>query len=150
MSINKDLLAKVPTLNISAAAFKPYIVHGGLLYISGQLPMRDGAPAWKGSVPDVVSIDEAKQAAVLCTMNVLAWVKHACEGDFGKVERCIRLGGFVDTAQGFSDAPGIINAASEIMVEAFGERGAHARVALGVASLPFGAPVEVEALFALR
>lgn len=150
MRSSQAILATIPDLKIPSAAFKPYVVHDGLIYVSGQLPVRDGKPVWVGRVPDPVSLDQAKDAAVLCAENVLAWVKHACAGDFSKVERCIRLGGFVHGAEGFVDAPAIINAASEFVTSAFGERGDHSRIAIGVASLPFGAPVEVEAAFALR
>jgi enamine deaminase RidA (YjgF/YER057c/UK114 family) len=130
--------------------FRPYVLHGDLLIISGQLPVATGKPSYIGRVPDAVSVERAKEAATLCTINVLAWVKHACGSDFDRVVRCIRLGGFVNAAPGFYDAPSIINTASQMINEAFGERGAHARVALGVASLPFDAPVEIEATFAIR
>lgn len=150
MRTSEELLKKIPNLQMPVATFKPYVVHGGFIYVSGQLPIRDGKPVWVGRVPDAISIETAKEAAVLCTENVLAWVKHACSGDFGRVERCIRLGGFVSTSEGFSDAPAIINVASEIMTGAFGDRGNHSRIAIGVASLPFNAPVEIEAIFALR
>jgi enamine deaminase RidA (YjgF/YER057c/UK114 family) len=148
--MNTELLSSIPDLTIPAAAFRPYVLHGDLLVVSGQLPMKDGKPVWVGRVPDEISVEQAKEAAVLCCRHVLSWVKHACGGDFAKVERCLRLGGFVQTADGFNDAPGIINAASAMMTDAFGQRGEHSRVALGVASLPFGAPVEIEATFAIK
>lgn len=150
MTEKRDFLRDIPDLQVPTAAFKPYVVHGGLIHVSGQLPIRNGKPVWVGRVPDAVSIEEARQAAELCAINVLAWVKHACQGDFDRVERCIRLGGFVATGEGFADAPTIINTASQVMTSAFGDRGDHARIAIGVMSLPFDAPVEVEAVFALR
>lgn len=150
MVLNHDLLRNVPNLQIPAAAFKPYVVHGGIVHVSGQLPVRNGKPVWVGRVPGTVTIEQAREAAELCTLNVLAWLKHACQGDFTRVERCIRLGGFVAADEGFADAPAIINAASQIMTSAFGERGEHARIAIGVKSLPFDAPVEVEGVFAIR
>lgn len=150
MSSCGNILTNLPDLAIPAAAFKPYVVHAGLIHVSGQLPVRDGKALWTGQVPDLVSIDQAKEAAALCARNVLAWVGHACGGDFGKVDRCIRLAGFVSTGRGFTDAPGIINVASKMMTDAFGENGSHARIAIGVASLPLDAPVEIEAVFALR
>ena len=148
--MNTELLSRIPDLTIPTAAYRPYVLQGGLLFISGQLPMKNGKPVWVGRVPDEVSIDQAKEATALCCTHILSWVKHACGGDFGKVERCVRLGGLVQTSHGFNDAPAIINTASVLMTDAFGQRGEHARVALGVASLPFGAPVEVEAIFAVR
>lgn len=150
MSNVSSLLASIPDLEIPAAAFKPYVLHGDTLIVSGQLPVTMGKPAFVGRVPDVVSVDDAKAAAKLCIINILGWVKHACGGDFNRVSRCLRLGGFVHVAPGYFDAPAIINTASQMMAEAFGERGAHARVALGVAGLPFDAPVEIEATFAIQ
>lgn len=150
MVLNRDFLQNVPDLQMPAAAFKPYVVHGGIVHVSGQLPVRDGKPVWVGRVPGAVSVDQAREAAELCALNVLAWLKHACQGDFARVERCVRLGGFVAADEGFADAPAIINAASQVMTTAFGDRGEHARIAIGIMSLPFDAPVEVEAVFAIR
>lgn len=144
------ILQRIPTLEIPAAPYLPYRLHQGLLIVSGQLPLVGGKPTVTGSVPDIVNEDQARGAAELCTLNILGWVKHACSGDLSKVKSCLRLGGFVVTAQGYANAPAIINAASNIMTELFGDDGAHARVAMGVASLPFNAPVEVEALFAIE
>lgn len=150
MTKQSEFLANVPNLNISPAAFKPYVVHDGLIYVSGQLPVKDGKLVWAGRVPDPVTIEQAKEAAVLCMSNVLAWVKLACNGDFARVERCIRIGGFVSTCDQYYDAPAIINTASEIVTSAFGDSGDHCRIAIGVASLPLNAPVEIEATFAIR
>lgn len=140
----------IPDMMIPNAAYRPYVLHGNILHISGQLPVRDGKPVWVGQVPDAISVVEAQNAARLCTENVLAWLKHACEGDFGRVDRCLRIAGYVATGAEFKDAPAVVNAASEMMTSVLGARGEHARVALGVASLPFGAPVEIEAQFAIR
>lgn len=140
----------VPALAISPAAFRPYTLHQSLLTVSGQLPVRDGKPAFVGKVPDTVSEAQAQDAARLCVMNILGWVSHATGGDLDQVERVLRLGGFVATSENYVDAPRIINAASELITTVFGAKGEHARIAIGVASLPFGAPVEVEASFALK
>lgn len=150
MVAQSDFLANVPDLHIPSAAFKPYVVHNGLIYVSGQLPVIEGKPVWTGRVPDQISVDQAKEAAALCMQNVLAWVKHACGGDFARVDRCIRIGGFVSTCEGYYDAPSIINTASKIVTSAFGNLGDHSRIAIGVASLPFDAPVEIEAIFAIH
>lgn len=140
----------LPTLTIPAAAFRPYVVYDNQLIISGQLPVRDGKTLFSGQVPDAVSVSDAQTAARLCVINILAWAHHATDGDLNRISRVLRLGGFVATSEGFADAPAVINAASELTTQIFGERGSHARIAIGVASLPFNAPVEVEATFALE
>jgi len=146
----KEAGISLPTLEISSAAFRPYVVFEKQLIISGQLPVRDGKPLFVGKVPDVVSVADAQNAARLCVVNVLAWAHHATGGDLNLIDRVLRLGGFVATSEGFADAPTVINAASELVKQIFGERGSHARIAIGVASLPLNAPVEVEATFVLK
>ncbi|WP_144108165.1 RidA family protein [Paraburkholderia sp. BCC1886] len=140
----------LPTLDIPAAAFRPYVLHDRQLIVSGQLPVRDGKALFTGKVPDRVSVSDAQSAARLCVVNILAWAHHATDGNLGRIQKVLRLGGFVATSEGFADAPTVINAASELVTQIFGERGAHARIAIGVASLPLNAPVEVEATFALE
>ncbi len=144
------LVAKIPSFEIPAAAYLPYKSHKDLLIVSGQLPLIDGMPTCTGSVPYEVSVDRASAAAELCALNILGWVRHACEGDLSKVAACLRVGGFVVTSPEYANAPAIINAASSVMTDVFGDAGTHARVAMGVASLPFGASVEVEAMFSLK
>lgn len=139
----------LPSLSVAPAPFKPFKLHGNTLIVSGQLPVRNGAPVWVGKVPSDVSTDDARSAARLCVMNLLGWVQVATDGRLDRVESVLRVGGFVATSEGFADAPFIVNAASELLTQLFGEAGAHARIAIGVASLPFNAPVEVEATFAL-
>lgn len=140
----------VPVLTITPAAFRPYTLYDGRLTVSGQLPMQDGKALFVGKVPSTVSEVQAQEAARLCVMNIIGWVSHATKGDLDSVERVIRLGGFVATSDNYFDAPRIINAASDLITNIFGEKGEHARIAIGVASLPFGAPVEVEASFVIR
>jgi enamine deaminase RidA (YjgF/YER057c/UK114 family) len=140
----------LPALAIPAAVFRPYVLCDSQLIVSGQLPVRDGKPLFVGKVPDSVSVSDAQSAARLCMINILAWAHHATDGDLNRIRKVLRLGGFVATSEGFADAPSVINAASELVTQIFGERGSHARIAIGVASLPFNAPVEVEAAFALE
>lgn len=118
-----------------------------LVFISGQVPMKDGKLVC-GKVG--VELDEAagQEAAALCAVAVLAQLEKACDGDWNKVRRCVKLGGFVNCADDFTNHPQIINGASEVMVEVFGEtHGKHARFAVGANSLPRGVAVEVEAQF---
>ncbi|ARC38883.2 RidA family protein (plasmid) [Paracoccus yeei] len=134
---------------ITPGLYLPYRHHDGLLIVSGQLPLVNGKPIFTGAVPGNTSEDQAREAAELCALNILGWVSHACGGDLSRVRSCLRLGGFVVTDADYFNAPAIINAASMVMNELFGEDGAHARVAMGVASLPFNACVEVEAMFTI-
>ena len=144
---NHPLLARIPDPEIPAAAYLPYRLRDGLLIVSGQLPLIEGRPTCIGAVSDAAREKEAAAAAELCALNILGWVRHACDGDLSRVRSCLRVGGFVVTGPEYYNAPAIINAASKVMTDLFGETGAHARVAIGVASLPFNASVEVEAMF---
>ncbi|PQV54808.1 RidA family protein [Paraburkholderia sp. BL21I4N1] len=140
----------VPDHAPTRAAFKPFNQQGNLLVVSGQLPLRDGKVQWTGAVPEAVSVDDAKAAARLRVLNVLGYVHQATGGNLERVTKVLKLGGYVVTSPGFADAPSIINAASELITQIFGDRGEHARIAIGVASLPLNAPVEVEATFILE
>ena len=140
----------IPNLEPSSALFRPYTLHGQILTVSGQLPISAGKVIAVGSVPEEVSVEAARDAARLCVVNVLAAVKDALCGDWERISAITRIAGYVATSRGFADAPSIINAASELLLRVFGDRGNHARLALGVASLPFGAPVELEASFIIE
>lgn len=118
---------------------------GDLLYISGQLPMAGGALSCKGTAGKDVTLEDAKAAARVCAINILAAAKAAV-GELSRVE-AVRIEGFVASAPGFTDQPLVINGASDFLVEALGDRGRHTRVAVGVAALPLGAAVEVSAVF---
>ena len=137
----------LPNAAAPAANYVPYTVSGKLILISGQLPMKDGAVAFKGRLGDDVDVEEGQAAAALCALNLLAQAKNACGGDLGKLGRCLKLGGFVACTPDFADHPKVINGASDLIAEAMGEAGQHARFAVGASSLPLGAAVEVEAIF---
>lgn len=139
----------LPDAAAPAANYVPYTVSGKLVLISGQLPMRDGKVAYTGTLGDGVDIEDGQAAASLCALNLLAQARNACGGDLGKLGRCLKLGGFVASTPDFTDHPRVINGASDLIAEAMGEAGQHARFAVGAASLPFGASVEVEAFFEL-
>lgn len=132
-----------------AANYVPFTVHNGLVYVSGQLPMGPDGLAYKGKVGADVSMDDAVKAAELCALNLIAQVKAACGGDLGRVERVLRLGGFVNCTDDFGQQPAVINGASNLMVTAFGDKGRHARAAVGTIALPFNASVEIDAIFAI-
>ncbi len=148
-----ELGLEVPTAPKPLASYIPsLIVHGSpqLLYVSGQIPMRDGAPMATGRVGDAVSLEDAAACAAQCALNALAAAKGALDGDLNRIDRVVRLGGFVACNQYFTDHPKVVNGASDLMEQIFGERGRHVRAAVGVPSLPLGVPVEIEFLFALK
>ena len=141
---------ELPEPSAPLAAYVGHVVHAGTVTVSGQLPLRDGQPAYRGVLGENVTIEEGYDAARLCAIGVLAQLRVAVGGDWERLERAIRLGGFVAATPSFEAHPKVINGASELIAAVLGERGAHARAAVGVASLPLGVPVEVEATFALR
>lgn len=139
----------LPPAAAPAANYVPYMISGSLLFISGQLPMQGGGVAVRGRLGGGVSIEQGQAAARLCGLNLLAQAKAASGGDLDRVRRCVKLGGFVACTPEFIDHPKVINGASDLMVEAMGEAGRHARFAVGCSSLPLDAAVEVEAVFEL-
>ena len=143
-----ELGLTLPEAAAPVAAYVPAVEAGGLLHISGQLPFRDGALV-TGRVGDDVSLEDGQEAARACALMLVAQVKKAL-GGLERVERVVKLGVFVNSAADFTDQPKVANGASELMVALFGEAGRHARSAVGVAALPLGAAVEVDAVIAVR
>lgn len=141
----KELGITLPQAAAPAANYVPFVTSGHLLFISGQLPMEDGKVAVSGTLGTDVMLENGQRAARLCAINILAQANTAL-GDLDRVRRVVRLGGFVASANGFTDQPKVVNGASDLMVEVFGDAGRHARAAVGVNVLPLGAAVEVEAI----
>jgi len=136
----------LPEVVAPVAAYVPAVVSGNLVFTSGQIPMRSGALAETGKVGDgegLVAPDRAKEYAATCALNGLAAVKSVI-GDLDRVQRIIKVVGFVSSTPEFTGAPGVVNGASELLGRIFGEAGVHARSAVGVAVLPLDCPVEVE------
>jgi enamine deaminase RidA (YjgF/YER057c/UK114 family) len=129
-----------------SANYVPFVRTGNLLMVSGQICLDSGKLVATGQLGGGVSIDDGKKAARACAINLLAQVKVAV-GDLDKVSRVVRLGGFVNSAPGFLEGPKVMNGASDLMVEAFGDKGRHARTTVGVSALPQSAAVEVEGIF---
>ena len=151
MSIENRLLQLgivLPTPPVPLASYVPAVVAGGILYISGQLPMTEKGLMHSGLVGQSVSLADAKAAARQCSLNILAQAKAAL-GSLDRVSQVVRLGAFIACIDGFTDQPEVANGASDLMFELFGDQGRHARAAVGVNSLPRGACVEVEASFAI-
>jgi len=132
------------------AAYVPYVVAERLAFIAGQIPIENGQVKFTGLLGAEVDIATGRAAARLCGLNILAQAKAACGGDLDRVARCVKLGGFVASAPGFTQQPQVVNAASELMQEVFGEIGRHARFAVGTNILPLNAAVEIEAIFQLH
>lgn len=145
----KDHQLTLPEAASPVANYVPYAQSGKLVFISGQLPMKDGKPAILGKLGENTSLEQGQEAAKLCALNLLAQLKSACGGDLGKVKRCVRLGIFVASADDFTDQPKVANGASDLMVLALGDAGKHCRAAVGVNTLPLGVAVEVEGTFEL-
>ncbi|MFC3226566.1 RidA family protein [Marinibaculum pumilum] len=146
----KDLGIELPDAPAPAANYVPYTLCGNILYISGQVPLRDGRVAYTGKVGQDLPLEEGQAAARTCAINIIAQARAACGGDLDRVKQVLKLGGFVNALPDFTDHPKVINGASDLMVEVFGDAGRHARFAVGAGSLPLGCAVEVEAIFALR
>jgi enamine deaminase RidA (YjgF/YER057c/UK114 family) len=137
----------LPTPTAPKANYVPYRWSGNLLYISGQVPAADGRDHYVGKLGEGVSLEDGQKAARLCAVNILAHLNVALAGDLDRVRACIKLGGFVNSAPGFDAHPSVVNGASDLMVEVFGERGRHTRFAIGCAALPRNVSVEVDAIF---
>lgn len=129
--------------------YVPLVRTGNIVFVSGQLPMCDGDVAIRGKVGEALSLDEGREAARLCLLNILA----ALSGNgvpLGSVRRVVKLTGFVQSSPDFHEQPKVLNAASEMLTEIFGDAGRHARAAVGVNALPLNAAVEIEAIFELE
>ncbi len=133
----------LPETSKPLAAYIPAVQSGNLVFTSGQLPMIDGSLAETGKVGGSVSPERAKELATVCVLNALAAVKTVI-GDLDKIKRVVKVVGFVSSTPEFSGQPGVVNGASELLGDVFGDKGIHARSAVGVAVLPLDAPVEIE------
>jgi enamine deaminase RidA (YjgF/YER057c/UK114 family) len=145
----RDLGIELPEPPEPVAAYIPWVIAGGLVFVSGQIPSREGGLPRKGIVGKDVSLEDAIEEAHWCAVNVLAQL-HGAAGSLDQVKRIVRLGVFVASAPDFTSQPAVANGASELMMEVFGDAGRHARAAVGVASLPLDAPVEVDAIAELE
>ena len=140
---------KLPTAAMPVANYLPYNISGNILYISGQLPLKDGGLI-KGKLGVDLSLTEGEKAAELCAINILAQAKLALDGDLSRIKKLIKMGGFVACSSDFYDHPAVINGASNFMGDILGDVGKHARFAVGVASLPLNVAVEIDAIFEIE
>ena len=141
-----ELGIALPTPAKPIANYVPWVRTGNLVFISGQGAVRDGKIEYTGKVGDTLSVEEAIASARLTAINVIAHLRDACGGDLDRVKRIVKLLGFVNCTPTFGEQPKVINGASDLMVEVFGDKGRHARSAVGAPALPFNLSVEVEAI----
>ncbi len=139
----------LPPPGAPVANYVPFVRTGNLVHISGQVS-RDAQGGITGVVGEAVDFETAKSAARLCAINLIAQMKAACDGDLDRVVRVVKLGGFVQAGPGFFDIPQVVNGCSDLMVEVFGDKGRHARSAVGVYRLPLNFAVEVDAVVEIR
>jgi enamine deaminase RidA (YjgF/YER057c/UK114 family) len=141
-----ELGITLPEASVPQANYVPYTVSGNLVFISGQVAVQDGE-VMKGKLGDNIDIEAGRKAARACALNLITHLKTACGGDLDRVKKCLKLGGFVQGTPDFTNAPQVVNGASDLMVDVFGDAGRHARFAVAVACLPLDTAVEVDGVF---
>ncbi len=144
-----ELGIELPQAPAPAANYVPFVVAGNLVFVAGQVTVENGEVKFKGRLGEDMDIDEGYQAARLCGLNLIAQAREAAGGDLDRIKRVVKLGGFVNATPDFTDHPKVINGASDLMADVFGDVGKHARFAMGAVSLPLGVAVEVDGIFEL-
>ena len=139
----KELGIELPTPPNPAGSYIPVVTTGNLAFNSGQIPMKEGKEVFEGKVPDKQSLDSARDAAKICIINGLAQLKSNL-GSLDRITKFVRISGFVNSSPEFTEQPKVINAASDLLVEVFGDMAKHSRIAVGVASLPLNSTVEID------
>lgn len=140
----------LPEAAAPAANYIPYVVTGKLVMVSGQIPMSGGEIKGIGKVGRDITTEDAAGIARICALNLIAQAKAACGGDLDKIARVVKLGGFVNCVDDYAQQPEVVNGASNLMVDVFGDAGRHSRFAVGANALPRGVAVEVEGIFELK
>jgi len=146
----KQLNIEIPKSPKPVGAYVAFRIVNKLVYISGQVSFDQNGNLIKGKVGSELSLEQGQEAAKACAINIISQLKSACDGDLEKVKSCIKINGYVNSTDNFLDQPKVINAASELIVNVFGEKGKHARAAVSVNSLPLGAAVEIESIFEIN
>ena len=139
----REFSIDLPTPPSPAGSYIPVVTTGNLAFVSGQIPMKEGKVVFEGKVPEKQSLDSARDAAKICIINGLAQLK-ANLGSLDKITKFVRISGFVNSSPEFTEQPKVINAASDLLVEIFGDMAKHSRIAVGVASLPLNSTVEID------
>lgn len=142
-----ELQIELPEAGNPLANYVPTVRSGHLLFVSGQICQWNGERRFLGKVGREISVEQGQEAARLCGLNILAQVRQTLDGDLDRIVRCVRLGGFVNSAPDFTQQPQVVNGCSDLMVAVLGDAGRHARAAVGVNALPGDVAVEVDAIF---
>ena len=145
----KELKINLPEAKPPVGSYVATQIVGNLLYISGQISISENGALIKGKVGKDLSVDDGYKAAERCGLSIISQAKVACNGDLSKIKSCVKLTGFVNSTDNFTDQPKVINGASDLIASVFGEAGMHTRAAVSTNSLPLGVSVEVDAIFEL-
>ena len=146
----KELKIELPDAKAPVGSYVASKVSGNMLFISGQISISANGELIKGKLGRELKTDEGYEAAKRCGLSIVAQVKKACNGDLSKIKSCIKLTGFVNSTESFTEQPKVINGASDLIVSIFGDAGMHTRAAVSTNSLPLGVSVEVDAIFELN
>ena len=146
----KELKINLPEAKPPVGSYVATKIVGNLLYISGQISISKNGELIKGKVGKDLSVDDGYKAAERCGLSIISQAKVACNGDLSKIKSCVKLTGFVNSTDSFTDQPKVINGASDLIASVFGEAGMHTRAAVSTNSLPLGVSVEVDAIFELN
>ena len=146
----KQLGMEIPDMPAALANYVPFKLSDSIVYVSGQAPVKNGELIYTGKVGEDITIDEGIKAAELCCINIIAALKKSINGDWNRLESFLKLGGFVNCNNNFYDQPKIINGASDLLVKIFGNKGQHARFAVGSNSLPMNISVEIDAIIKIK
>jgi len=146
----KELKINLPEAKPPVGSYVATKIVGNLLYISGQISISENGELIKGKVGKDLSVDDGYKAALRCGLSIISQAKVACSGDLSKIKSCVKLTGFVNSTDNFTDQPKVINGASDLISSVFGEAGMHTRAAVSTNSLPLGVSVEVDAIFELN
>ena len=142
----RDVGITLPPAPEAVASYVPFVRTGNLVFLAGQIPIAGGEIVYRGACGGELTAEEGAAAARLCALNILAQARAACEGDLDRVVRFVRLAGYVNATPDFVDHPKVVNGASDLIVEIFGEAGRHVRIAVGATNLPLGVTVEIDAV----
>ncbi|GJL85834.1 MAG: hypothetical protein DHS20C02_16090 [Micavibrio sp.] len=146
----EELGYELPNSPTAYASYVPFVTVGNTVFIAGQIPFLNGEQMHLGRLGEDLTIEQGVEAAQACALNIMAQANASVDGDWSKVKRCVKLGGFVNCIPDFNDHPKVINGASDLIVAAMGDAGKHARFAVGAPSLPLGVAVEIDAIFEIE
>jgi enamine deaminase RidA (YjgF/YER057c/UK114 family) len=146
----RELEIELPEPSTPGANYVPFVITGQLLVITGQLSQWNGERRFVGKLGRDFTVEEGQKAARLSALNLIALARTAMSGDLDRIDRCLRLAGYINSAPEFTGHSQVMNGASDLIVDVFGEAGRHTRIAVGVSGLPYDVAVEVEAMFSIR